>query len=317
MPTKIAWCNETINPQGWGCYGPGGTKDCPKVCSYCYAKKFADRGLSKCDLCNQFIPHWHPERLEQPCKWKKPRSIFWQDMGDLLHDETPAWQIRAVLSSAIATPRHTHLFLTKNPKRYLEFTALLKLIENCFCGVTVTNQDDADRLIPVLLKLADLGIKVFLSIEPMLGPVDLGNYIFCPCIHEDDLNLHCNNCADRNQPIHQVILGGETGSKATPMHPEGPRGVRDQCKAANVPFMFKGWGEWTDRDTLGRGPRKGEQWGTLDKNGNWFPETTPWNGKTGKDSDAGEVVMIRVGRKASGRLLDGVEHDELVWREGR
>lgn len=294
MPTKIEWCDETINPQGWGCYGPGGTADSPEVCSYCYAKRWADRGRSGCELCKRFIPHWHPERLEQSCKWKRPRSIFWQDMGDLWHDETPAWQIRAVLGAAIATPRHTHLFLTKNPKRYLEFAPLLKLIKNCFCGVTVTNQADADELIPVLLKLAALGIKTFLSIEPMLGASDLTKYL-----------LH-NQHKHFKSSIHTVICGGETGPRSRPMHPEHPLFIRDQCKAAGVPFMFKGWGEWAPDPMMDETTLPTCQI-------NFSGQTRQHGPGMGAPEDPWED-MIRVGRTASGRLLDGVEHNELAWR---
>ena len=89
MSSKIEWLvgldnkhGETINPWGWGCYGPGGSAERPNLCCYCYAKILANRKLRKCSLCQQFVPHWHPEQLEKPLHWKKPRRIFVASMSD-------------------------------------------------------------------------------------------------------------------------------------------------------------------------------------------------------------------------------------------
>ena len=81
--TKIEWANATINPGGWGCFGPGGTEDNPQRCSYCYAYRLAKRRLRSCKLCNDFVPHYHDEEWTKPWGWSRPRRIFVQSMGDL------------------------------------------------------------------------------------------------------------------------------------------------------------------------------------------------------------------------------------------
>ena len=98
------------------------------------------------------------------------------------------------------------------------------------------------------------------------------------------------------------------------MHPDWARDIRDQCVAKGVAFFFKQWGEWIDRESLDRGPQRGERWGTLDIDGHWYEFTTPWNGRTGDDSDTREVVMVRVGKTAAGRKLDGLTWDEYPAR---
>jgi protein gp37 len=111
-------------------------------------------------------------------------------------------------------------------------------LSNVWCGVTVCNQAEADLKIPILL--ATPAALRFVSIEPMLGPVDLRAAAF--------------NGADSFgtlEGIHWVIAGGETGPGARPMHPDWARSVRDQCVQAGVPFFFKGWGNWW-RGTAGR-----------------------------------------------------------------
>lgn len=115
MPSRIDWCDETVNPLGWGCYGPGGTPESPQPCWYCYAWRMSKGPyVPDCEQCKQFVPHWHPDVFDKLYRWKKPRKIFWQSMGDLFHPCTPAWQIETVLAAVKATPQHTHIFCTKN-----------------------------------------------------------------------------------------------------------------------------------------------------------------------------------------------------------
>lgn len=158
MSTKIEWCDETINPLGWGCYGPYGTPDNPKPCPYCYAKRIARRKLLKCPQCQQFIPHWHPEALEKPRRWKKPRRIFVQSMGDLFHDYTPKEHIEVVLQVVKKHPQHTFLFLTKNSDRLAAFD----FPANAWAGVSFDGY--STRGVPL-----GCNAKVkFASIEPLL-----------------------------------------------------------------------------------------------------------------------------------------------------
>jgi protein gp37 len=89
------------------------------------------------------------------------------------------------------------------------------------------------------------------------------------------------------------------------MHPDWPRGVRDQCVAAGVPFFFKQRGEFTWEK-----PERYSEWGVLNKAGSYFAWTTAWNGRVGDDSDTRETYVYKIGKKAAGALLDGRE-----WRE--
>lgn len=175
--SKIEWCDETINPLGWGCYGPEGTAAKPKPCSYCYARR-ASRGpwaaQRGCPKCAAFIPHWHPEMLEKPLRWKKPRRIFVQSMGDLFHPETPREHIEAVLETVRDCPQHTFIFLTKNPKRYQEFV----FPKNCLLGATATDQESWDRAAdafygypPGRWRISHHD-RIFISAEPLLGPIN-------------------------------------------------------------------------------------------------------------------------------------------------
>lgn len=144
-----------------------------------------------------------------------------------------------------------------------------------------------------------------LSLEPLLGPVDLENF---PLKTLD---------AGENPGINFVLAGGESGPKARPAHPDWFRAVRDACQAAGVPFFFKQHGEWLPESQFGADGDKptpgntGAQWGIIDWSGHFFPWTTAWNGKTGEDSDTGETYVYRVGKKAAGRLLDGREWNEM------
>lgn len=104
-----------------------------------------------------------------------------------------------------------------------------------------------------------------------------------------------------------MITGGESGPEARPMHPDWFRSIRDQCGFYGVPFHFKQWGEWVPRsqgfNAIGR---RHDEWGVVDFDGSFSPSATPWNGA---DDVGSESSVIRVGKKAAGRLLDGVAHD--------
>ncbi|MDI6854795.1 MAG: DUF5131 family protein, partial [Deltaproteobacteria bacterium] len=219
--TKIEWCDASLNPQGWGCWGPGGTPDKPQRCWYCYSEDFSERSLSKCELCNQFIPHWHPERLELPYRWKKPRKIFWGSMSDLFHPCTPDWQIKSALAVAEATPRHTHIFCTKNPARYQEFNPWP---ENCWVGATVENQEAANERLPWLAKV-DAKVR-FVSFEPLLGPFDSTEV---PWPEE----------VWGRRKVEWVIVGALTGpgSKAHQPKPEWVRSLIDQCRPPTFYYL--------------------------------------------------------------------------------
>lgn len=174
--------------------------------------------------------------------------------------------------------------------------------ENIWIGATVVNQKEADRDIP---KLLDVPAEVcFLSMEPLLGSVDLTSWI----------GGHVGVMGVRVDPnpkwIDWIIVGGESGSSAKPMHPEWVRSIRDQCQAAGVPFLFKQWGEWAPR--AGKLTGGGTNFEVLDPGCEKWPDVIRL-GEHGKNTricencgpDAGEEVFVqRVGKKNAGRLLD-------------
>jgi protein gp37 len=210
-------------------------------------------------------------------------------MGDLFHPEVD-WQF---LDDVFRTIRrnidHIFIVLTKRPEtawhyiksRALKGNYLLQTSKNLWLGVSVENQKRADERIPILLQIP---AKVrFVSIEPMLGPVDLTDIELTASIRLNALT------GGGNIPgLDWVILGGETGPEARPMNPDWVRSVRDQCQEAGVPFFFKQWGEW------------------------WQPPS----GKTEILKDFNyplyhhEYGMFKVGKKAAGRELDG-----RIWEE--
>ncbi|OYW47347.1 MAG: hypothetical protein B7Z36_04055 [Novosphingobium sp. 12-63-9] len=109
-----------------------------------------------------------------------------------------------------------------------------------------------------------------------------------------------------NRKLNWVIAGGESGPGARPMHPDWARSLRDQCAAAGVPFHFKQWGEWVsvyDRD------RDDPEWNKVPKPGDW--DRKRWLNLAGGQGFHGDKLnmMRKVGKKAAGRLLDGVTHD--------
>lgn len=327
----IEWTDATWNP----------VTGCSKVsqgCKNCYAERDWARlghlpaytGRSFSDVRN------HPDRLDQPFRWGKPRRIFVNSMSDLFHPDVPFQFIADVFAAMSATTRHTYQVLTKRPERMLEFFAWLTYeggpcfgwpiqidpgrvwpqwkpyregkqagydncgpgwpLENVWLGVSIEDQATANERIPLLLK-APAEIR-WVSAEPLLGPIDLTN-----CEHPnhsvmaDYLQGTDSRTGVDSGTVNWVVVGGESGPKARPMHPQWARSLRDQCRAACVPFLFKQHGEWIhddDIDNCGlRAPEiadAGQYFNTFD----WPHENTE---------------SYRVGKKAAGRLLDGVQYD--------
>lgn len=237
-PSKIDWCDETVNPLGWGCYGPGGTPEEPKPCWYCYAHRMAiGHPFRDCELCRQFIPHWHPEQLEKPGRWKKTKKIFWQSMGDIFHPYTTDWQIKEVLAVVAATPQHIHIFCTKNPARYAEFNPWPG---NCILLTTITGLAAEENRVPEILR-ADARIRG-LSIEPLLGPIE------CPKwwlqIHTEGQWLNVVECGQKpeKQHLNWLIIGALTGYGAEKHWPRPIWVINliNQARAAGVPIFVKG-----------------------------------------------------------------------------
>jgi protein gp37 len=174
----------------------------------------------------------HEELLRLPYRWLSPRIVFVNSMSDLFHDQVPESFIRRVFHVMADTPAHTYQILTKRSQRLRRLAATLQWPENVWMGVSIENQRyafraDQLREVPAALR--------FLSIEPMLGPVNV------------DLT-----------GIGWVIVGGESGAGARTMNPLWARTVRDSCVAAGVPFFFKQWGGRTPK--AGGRELDGELW---------------------------------------------------------
>jgi protein gp37 len=186
--------------------------------------------------------------------------------------------------------------------------------------ITVVNQAEADRDIPRLLALkAKLGIPwVGLSMEPLLGPVDLTHITrqMPGGVHEFSA-LECDvdpvDCEWGGACLDWVITGGESGPGARPMHPAWARSLRDQCQSAGVPFFFKQWGEWGP-DTgplLGRDPIfEGKGPAAFFRDGTWNQSPNGFTVDLEASQGCGECVY-RLGKKINGRLLDGREWNEM------
>ena len=210
--SKIEWTDATWNP----------VTGCDKVspgCKFCYAERLSKRlkaaGMAK--YRNGFAVTLHPDTLEIPLRWRKPRSIFVNSMSDLFHDEVPDDFIGAVFDVMTRADWHRYQVLTKRPERVASLNSTLLWPAQIWQGVSVENQDYAHRI--DLLRDTAAAVK-FLSLEPLLGPMA-------------NLNL---------EGIDWVIVGGESGPGARPMQPDWARDIRDQCLDAGVPFHFKQWG---------------------------------------------------------------------------
>ncbi len=319
--SKIEWTDSTFNP--WvGC-----TKVSP-ACDHCYAEAWAKRSGSV---------QWGGERRRTsetnwrlPLKWNrwaqaKGRRIrvFCASLADVFDNEAPEhwrWDLFRLIN---ATPDLDWLLLTKrigNARNMLNEAAAAvdgdfvgaKAWDampwpNVWIGATVVNQAEADRDIPKLL--ATPARVRFLSVEPMLGPIDLSKQLWQCCEQREYCDYGCygHRAECCGQPVARevldwVICGGESGPGARPMHPDWARSLRDQCAAAGVPFMFKQWGEHAPVEAA---PADGKAY-----EGTWIRTdgTEPELAELGAEPESTEC-MFRFGKKAAGRLLDGRLHD--------
>jgi protein gp37 len=321
--TKIEWTNETWNP----------IVGCSKVsegCQNCYAEKMAIRVRSM--LANNITPSWVAyddvvdmdkkawngkthlvlSAFEKPFHWRKPRKVFVCSMGDLFHESVPFAWITNVFAVIMANPQHTFQILTKRPDRMLEWFNYIEKIEehevmqgpekirylayklydyktefnngnywplkNLWIGVSAENKEQANKRIPILFKIS--AAVRFVSIEPMLGAIDLDDFTY-------------DGIGSLQNQLDWVILGGESGHHARPLHPDWVRSIRDQCKATGIPFFFKQWGEWIPVDHC--------------------DEDNYWAAKKSKEIGNGiqKYLVFKVGKKRAGNLLDGKRYEEF------
>jgi len=323
--TSIEWTEATWNP----------IRGCSRVsagCVHCYAERQAARFSGPGEPYEGLLDHGHwngtvrvvHAHLDDPLRWKRPRRIFVNSMSDLFHETLAFEDIARIFGVMAAAPRHTFQILTKRPARMVEFFAWLKgkgdepypidqvrvgermavltakfdmvnlqerfgpwPLPNVWIGVSVESQQAADERIPLLVE-TPAAIR-WVSMEPLLGPVDLAQ------------NLPGERMLRWVRPMVKmldwVVVGGESGPEARPMHPFWARDLRDQCAAAQAAFLFKQWGEWA--------PAMGDlYWYPLD-GGPAFPIRGDGAGCYAFGDGYGAV---RIGKAKAGRLLDGVEH---------
>ena len=321
--TKIEWADRVWNP----------TVGCAPVsegCRNCYAKRMFERFYQSHKFEDVTC---HPERLNIPEKWIKPQRIFVDSMSDLFHEDVPFEYINRVFAVMAATTRHTFMVLTKRPERMFNYFDWVRhhkhnnptglnddwqssdtwrniglILDNVWLGVSVEDQKTADERIPLLLQTP--AAKRFVSVEPMLGAVDMrrGIYSTSPTLIQ----------GTSLDGIDWVICGGESGPGARPMHPYWAGNLRDQCVDAGVPFFFKQWGEWKPISEMSEEESDALYQPPLEK----YPVATRlckvpsrpigidggehWN-SIGRDPS---FLTFKVGKKKAGQLLDG-----RVWNE--
>jgi len=307
--THIEWTDATWNPVT-GCtrVSPG--------CVNCYidwappfrieGRHFTDRDGNRSHAIGATTGvRLHPDRLDWPLRkrsWRGKR-VFVCSLADLFHDDVPDEYIARVFAVMALTPEVTYQVLTKRPARMralltsgafadlLGDTLGMMLFEqrisdydvtfplpNVWLGVTVEDQQRADLRIPILL---DTPAAVrWLSCEPLLGPVNLGRAVG---------TYYGGDPREDESGIDWVVAGGESGPGARPMHPDWARSLRDQCRDAGVPFLFKQWGDLVTEEQA--------------------PEDITLPAVSWRHLGDDQPPVWRVGKKRAGRLLDGRTHD--------
>lgn len=304
--TKIEWTDHTFNP--WiGCQAisPG--------CTHCYAADWAKR------YGRDFAERTRTKTWSAPLKWNaehetffaqhgRRQRVFCASLADVFDNAVPE-QWRADLLALIqTTPNLDWQLLTKrigNAKDMLDRAAWLicrdrtephewQGLENVWIGATIINQEEADRDIPKLLAVP--AAKRFLSMEPLLGAVSVFSKITGELLHESGVPYNPGW-------LNWIIVGGESGNKARPMHPAWAQNLRDQCAAAGVPFLFKQWGEWAPHCATAGG----------DEGSDLRRGHVRYLQGDGREPDGhfrkGDSAVAHVGKKTAGRQLDGITHD--------
>ncbi len=260
--TKIEWATKVWNPVT-------GCTPISEGCANCYAVRMAKRlaGRYGYPADDPFkAGTLHEDKLQEPYHWKQPQKVFVCSMGDLFHDDVPFRVVRNVLFPMFGNGRrHTYMILTKRPERMLQClydnAPDYWPLPNVWLGVTAENQRTADERIPILLNIP--AAKRFVSVEPMLGPINLipymgGHSYKCACgFHETERELiergggqlMCGKCGEickMGNTLNWVIVGPETGPRARHCDRNWINNVWEQCKVAGVPFFDK-------RNELNRG----------------------------------------------------------------
>lgn len=290
--SAIEWTDHTFNPW-WGCVkvSPG--------CEACYAETLSKRwgytvwGPAKTTSRRMMSESYWRQPLrwnDAACKAGQRARVFCASMADVFedHPQVVDWRLR-LFNLIDSAPMLDWLLLTKRPENimpmmsdWLEGTAFPS---NIWIGTSVEDQQRANERIPHLLRVP---ARVrFLSCEPLLGAIDLSHYLIDDWTRiGDDVHWH------EHPPIHWLIVGGESGPGARPMHPDWALSLRDQAQAAGVPFFFKQHGEYVHADDCAIDSHK---------HASLFCA----------GGTAQTVTLYKVGKHAAGRLLDGREWNEF------
>lgn len=254
--SKIEWTDATWNP--WS-----GCTPVSEGCAHCYMYREKRRfGQDPAAVVRS-----SDKTFYAPLKWLEPRYVFACSWGDFFHPAADAWRPDA-WDVIRRCPQHAWLLLTKRPELVAAALPGDWPWPHVALGVTAENQPRAEERIPVLLEIP--AAMRFVSIEPMLGPVELERMRFW--------------LTEPGPKLDWIIGGGESGPDARPTHPDWVRALRDQAVAAAVPFNFKQWGE-----SIPIGQRMA-------------------NGVIVRRH--GDDEFVRVGKKQAGRYLDGEIWDE-------
>jgi protein gp37 len=325
--TKIEWTDATWNPiVGCSVVSPGCT-NCyaMRLAGTRRAHHPSRAGLTTMTKAG---PVWNGQvrlyepSLHQPLQWKRPRRIFVCAHGDLFHESVPDEWIDRVFAVMALAPQHVFQVLTKRSARMREYVSrtldqwhgnadnfadrfqdamdwnlawindiddMQWPLANVWLGVSAERQQEADERIPDLL--ATPAAVKFVSAEPLLGPIDITRWLHPRSKPNPDGygGDEAPGWTTDFTHLDWIIVGGESGPGARPMHPAWARSIRDQCMAAGVAFHFKQHGEWLGEDQFASGVIRGEP-----------EEIHVWPDR---------YVSARVGKKRAGRRLDGVEHD--------
>lgn len=274
--SKIEWTHHTFNPW-WGCL-----KVSP-ACKHCYANAWAQRlGLELWGGKRTERRFFSDKHWREPLRWNEEaqregerRRVFCASMADVFEDRVDLDPWRERLWPLIeATPWLDWLLLTKRPENVASSVPWKKKWpRNVWLGTTVENEKYARRNIPFIERLP--AAVRFVSCEPLLGAINLAPWL---------------RQSPATKGINWVIAGGESGHHSRPMNPVWVEDLRDQCIAAGVPFHFKQWGHWGPESAADRRAVL----------------TVDLPGRNGL-----KVRLFRVGKKESGRLLDGRTWDGL------
>ncbi len=210
--SSIEWTDATWNPVT-GC-----TKISPG-CKNCYAERLAFRlkEMGNPRYKNGFRVTLHPDQLDLPLRWGKPKMIFVNSMSDLFHEAVPDEYIEMVFATMVKADWHIFQILTKRAERLAKLAPQLPWPSHVWQGVSVESQPYTKRV--TALQKVPATVR-FLSVEPLLGPI---------------AKLPLDG-------VQWVIVGGESGPRHRPIKPEWVREIKKQCLTAEVPFFFKQWG---------------------------------------------------------------------------